>query len=69
VAVGAQTMVGEVGEYRGTGLVFVNGELWQARMPEGLALRPGTKVRVEHVDPTLVLDVEPVEQPEAAPVS
>ncbi len=69
VAVGPQTMVGEVGEYRGTGLVFVNGELWQARMPEGMALRPGAKVRVEHVDPALVLDVEPVDKPEAAPVS
>jgi membrane-bound serine protease (ClpP class) len=69
VAVGTQTMVGEVGEYRGSGLVFVNGELWQARTPQGLSLKPGEKVRVEHVDPALVLDVQPIDQPEPAPVS
>ena len=66
VAVGAQTMVGEVGEYRGAGMVFVNGELWQARTPEGLSLRQGQKVRVDGVDPGLVLDVEPLD---TAPVS
>ena len=65
VAVGAHTIVGEIGEYRGAGLVFVNGELWQARAPEGPPLRQGQKVRVDAVDPGLVLEVEPVE---AAPV-
>src|SRR5919202_705127 len=49
VAVGAQRMVGEIGEYRGAGMVYVNGELWQARVPEGLSLRRGQKVRVDHV--------------------
>jgi membrane-bound serine protease (ClpP class) len=61
VAVGAQRMVGEIGEYRGAGMVYVNGELWQARVPEGLSLRRGQKVRVDHVDPGLVLDVEPLD--------
>jgi membrane-bound serine protease (ClpP class) len=65
VAVGPQTIVGEVGEVRGAGLVFVNGELWQARSPEGAALRQGQKVRVDAIDPALVLEVEPLE---AAPV-
>jgi membrane-bound serine protease (ClpP class) len=60
-AVGAQVMIGEVGEYRGAGMVFVNGELWQARTPDGLTLRQGQKVRVDRVDPGLVLDVEPLD--------
>src|SRR5207248_5275551 len=61
LAVGTQTMVGEVGEYRGAGMVYVNGELWQARAPEGQSLREGQKVRVDNVDPSLVLDVEPLD--------
>jgi membrane-bound serine protease (ClpP class) len=61
VAVGSHTMVGEVGEYRGAGLVYVNGELWKARMPQGLALKQGQKVRVDGVDPSLVLDVRPLD--------
>jgi membrane-bound serine protease (ClpP class) len=69
LAVGSQTMIGEVGEFRGDGLVFVRGELWQARVPDGLALRQGEKVRVDNVDPGLILDVRPVDQPEHAPVS
>jgi membrane-bound serine protease (ClpP class) len=60
VAVGPHTIVGEIGEYRGAGMVFVNGELWQARAPEGSPLRQGQKVRVDAVDPGLVLEVEPV---------
>jgi membrane-bound serine protease (ClpP class) len=60
VAVGVQTMVGEIGEFRGDGLVFVRGELWRARAPEGQDLREGQKVRVDRVDPALVLDVEPL---------
>jgi membrane protein implicated in regulation of membrane protease activity len=54
-------LVGEVGEYRGAGMVFVNGELWQARTANGLLLEQGQKVRVDHVDPALVLDVEPLD--------
>jgi membrane-bound serine protease (ClpP class) len=67
VAVGTQTLVGEVGEVRGEGFVFVNGELWRARIHGEQPLRPGTRIRVEGVDPALVLDVSPVD--EAAPVS
>jgi membrane-bound serine protease (ClpP class) len=69
VSVGPQLMVGEIGEFRGDGQVFVRGELWRARTPEGKLLRRGQKVRVDRVEPDLVLDVEPVEQPEQAPVS
>jgi membrane-bound serine protease (ClpP class) len=61
VAVGTHQMVGEVGEYRGAGMVYVNGELWQVRTPEGQSLRQGQKVQVDHVDPGLVLDVHPLD--------
>jgi membrane-bound serine protease (ClpP class) len=61
VAVGAHQMVGEVGEYRGAGMVYVNGELWQIRTPEGQSLRQGQKVQVDHVDPGLILDVHPLD--------
>lgn len=61
VAVGPQTIVGEIGEYRGAGMVFVNGELWQARTPGGPPLRQGQKVRIDRVDPALVLEVEPLD--------
>jgi membrane-bound serine protease (ClpP class) len=63
VTVGPQMLVGEIGEARDDGLVFVNGELWKARLANGESLRPGTKVRVEAVDPALVLDVRPVDEP------
>jgi membrane-bound serine protease (ClpP class) len=66
VSVGLQQMVGEIGEFRGDGQVFVRGELWRARLPEGSSLRRGEKVRVDAVDPSLVLDVEPVEPVEPA---
>ena len=69
VSVGPQLMVGEIGEFRGDGQVFVRGELWRARTPEGRPLRRGQKVRVDAVEPDLVLDVEPVERPEQATVS
>jgi membrane-bound serine protease (ClpP class) len=69
VAMGPQLMVGEVGEFRGDGQVFVRGELWRARTPEGLLLKRGQKVRVDSVEPDLTLDVEPVEQPKQAGVS
>ena len=61
VAVGAHQMVGEVGEYRGAGMVYVNGELWQIRTPEGQSLRQGQRVQVDRVDPGLVLDVHPLD--------
>src|SRR5262249_56148419 len=66
VSVGPQQMVGEIGEFRGDGQVFVRGELWRARVREGSPLRRGEKVRVDAVDPSLVHDVEPVEGVESA---
>jgi membrane-bound serine protease (ClpP class) len=61
VSVGPQTIVGEIGEFRGNGQVFVRGELWQAKVPDGLSIRRGQKVRIDGVEPGLVLDVEPLE--------
>jgi membrane-bound serine protease (ClpP class) len=58
VAVAPELIAGAVGEVRQDGLVFVNGELWQARTPSGEQLRPGAKVRVESLD-GLVLTVRP----------
>ena len=58
VAVAPELIAGAVGEVRQDGLVFVNGELWQARTPGGEQLRPGEKVRVESLD-GLVLTVRP----------
>jgi membrane-bound serine protease (ClpP class) len=58
VEVGSQLIAGSVGEVRGNGLVFVNGELWEARTPSGEQLRPGQQVRVESLD-GLVLTVRP----------
>src|SRR5438067_13217569 len=69
VSVGPQQMVGEIGEFRGDGQVFVRGELWRARVPEGSSLRRGEKVRADAVDPSLVLDVEPVGPANPATVS
>ena len=50
VAVGAHRLVGEPGQVRGMGLVFVDGELWQARTADGSPLEPGEAVVVEAVD-------------------
>jgi membrane-bound serine protease (ClpP class) len=58
VQVGPQLIAGAVGEVRRDGLVFVNGELWQARATGGEQLRPGERVRVESLD-GLVLTVRP----------
>jgi membrane-bound serine protease (ClpP class) len=69
VSVGPQTIVGEIGEFRGDGQVFVRGELWRANTPEGLFLKRGQKVRVDGIEPGLVLDVEPLEAAEEAAVS
>jgi membrane-bound serine protease (ClpP class) len=69
VSVGPQTIVGEIGEVRGDGQVFVRGELWRARAPAGLTLRRGQKVRVDNVEPGLVLDVEPLDAADRATVS
>jgi membrane-bound serine protease (ClpP class) len=58
VSVGPQLIAGAVGEVRRDGLVFVNGELWQAKASDGHELRPGERVRVESLD-GLVLTVAP----------
>jgi membrane-bound serine protease (ClpP class) len=58
VEMGPSLIAGAVGEVRRDGLVFVNGELWQARTAEGEHLHPGQKVRVESLD-GLVLTVRP----------
>jgi membrane-bound serine protease (ClpP class) len=61
-ATGEESMVGTVGTVREpfepTGMVFVNGALWQATSPAG-AIPVGTPVRVVKVD-GLHLEVEPV---------
>jgi membrane-bound serine protease (ClpP class) len=58
VEVDPQAIAGALGEVRRDGLVFVNGELWQARTVGGEELRPGERVRVESLD-GLVLTVRP----------
>jgi membrane-bound serine protease (ClpP class) len=58
VEVSPEAIAGAVGEVRRDGLVFVNGELWQARSAGGDALQPGERVRVESLD-GLVLTVRP----------
>lgn len=50
VGVGAQTIVGAVGEIRRGGLVFVNGELWRARVENGAELHPGDRVEIDAVE-------------------
>jgi membrane-bound serine protease (ClpP class) len=59
IEVGPQLIAGSVGEVRGNGLVYVNGELWQARTSDGEVLKPGERVRVESLD-GLVLTVRPL---------
>jgi membrane-bound serine protease (ClpP class) len=59
VEVDPQRIAGAVGEVRENGLVFVNGELWQARTTNGEQLRPGDHVRIESMD-GLVLTVAPI---------
>ena len=50
VTVGPQTIVGKTGEVRAPGLVFVNGELWQAKAGDESELVPGEQVEVEAVE-------------------
>jgi membrane-bound serine protease (ClpP class) len=49
-SVGAHRLVGEKAKVRGDHLVFVDGELWQARSADGSPLEPGEDVVVEAVD-------------------
>lgn len=55
VTVGPHAIVGELGEVRRDGYVFVHGELWRARSDE--SLQPGDKVEVSGIEDGLVLDV------------
>jgi membrane-bound serine protease (ClpP class) len=59
VTVSPERITGAVGEVRRDGLVFVDGELWQARAANGESLKPGERVQVESLD-GLVLTVKPV---------
>ena len=58
VEVDPQLIAGSVGEVRENGLVYVNGELWQAGTAHGEELHRGDQVRVESLD-GLVLTVRP----------
>jgi membrane-bound serine protease (ClpP class) len=62
VVTGREEMIGQVGVVRQTldpeGLVFVHGELWQART-DGEAIPPGQEVRVEGLEDSLTLRVAP----------
>jgi membrane-bound serine protease (ClpP class) len=55
--VGVTQLVGGEGVVRGTGYVFVDGELWRARSEDGSPLVPGDHVRVESVEDGLELVV------------
>jgi len=72
VVTGDSELLGQVGVVREklspTGIVFVRGELWQARTSSG-PIEPGTPVRIERIDDDLVLEVEPAEEPEPVPVT
>jgi membrane-bound serine protease (ClpP class) len=68
---GQEELVGEVGVVRSAldpdGLVFVHGEIWQARA-DGDLIPAGESVRVEAIGDGLVLTVSRVEEPLAASV-
>jgi membrane-bound serine protease (ClpP class) len=49
--VGTHRLVGHTAAVRGDRLVFVDGELWQARSADGAPLVPGERVVVEDVEP------------------
>jgi membrane-bound serine protease (ClpP class) len=49
VKVGPQSIIGTTGEVRAPGLVFVNGELWQAHAGDDSELVPGEEVEIEAV--------------------
>ena len=68
VAVGVQGLVGSHGVVRDGSLVFVNGELWRARGPDGANLGAGEEVQVEGVDESgLELRVRVVDESDPAP--
>jgi membrane-bound serine protease (ClpP class) len=55
--VGLDHLVGEEGEIRRDGYVFLEGELWRARSGDGAPLVPGERVRVQSVADGLELVV------------
>jgi membrane-bound serine protease (ClpP class) len=63
--VGTHRLVGHAAAVRGEQLVFVDGELWQARTADGSPLVPGEHVVVEDVEPDSLRLV--VGSPEPAP--
>jgi membrane-bound serine protease (ClpP class) len=74
VVTGDSELLGQVGVVRESlkpqGIVFVRGELWQARTHDGEPLASGTQVRVARIDEDLVLEVEPLAAPaEPAPAA
>jgi membrane-bound serine protease (ClpP class) len=68
VVTGSSELLGQIGIVREavapTGLVFVRGELWQARAT-GEPLEAGTPVRVDRIDDDMVLEVDRAETPAA----
>jgi membrane-bound serine protease (ClpP class) len=50
VETGVHTMIGQRAEVRASGLVFVDGALWQARTADDSDLVPGEEVEVQAVD-------------------
>jgi membrane-bound serine protease (ClpP class) len=64
VVTGSSELLGQVGIVREklapTGIVFVRGELGQARTNDGEPLEPGTQVTIARIDDDLVLEVAPV---------
>jgi membrane-bound serine protease (ClpP class) len=67
---GREELMGQVGVVRRAlepdGLVFVHGELWQARTA-GEPIPVGQRVSVEGIGEGLVLEVRPAEEPAVAP--
>jgi membrane-bound serine protease (ClpP class) len=67
---GREELIGQVGVVRRAldpdGLVFVHGELWQARTT-GEPIPVGERVSVEGIGEGLVLEVRPAEEPAVAP--
>ena len=69
-SVGTTQLYGTEGVVRRDGMVFVNGELWQAQRSDGSPLVPGERVRIESVEEGLQLVVGSSETPnEKEPVS
>jgi membrane-bound serine protease (ClpP class) len=58
--VGTQSIVGTTGTARHGGLVFANGELWQAHSAGDEELLPGKEVEIVGVGEGLVLEVRPL---------